>query len=470
MRSGSGYSVPSVHVIGYEYAKMGYTTAISPAMPPLLARHTHHELNEIPMIDKMTLPLYDGNWFVMKYINEEKIDELKAFVSWLLWATKGYSVKLVNPGGTEAWGWGKNVHDIDDEVPYFNITPREMIYSLVEICNDLNLPHSVHLHCNMLGEPGNYEVTLKTLKIVRNFDYKRQSLHVTHIQFHSYGGDSWKNFESKSDEIAKEVNKNRNVTIDTGNVIFGDTTTMTGDGPMEFSLHRITGLKWVNKDVEIETAPGVTPYIYSPKVLVNCIQWAIGIELALLIKPERVILSTDSPNGGVFTNYPKIIAWLMSRKAREDMLSNLHRSTENRTILSSIDKEYDFYEIAMITRSNPARVAGFDFKGHLGVGADADIAVYDINPLEFNPRNYEEILKAFSRAYLTLKNGEVVVKEGRVVKVVYGRTFWVDSMSKVDLSSIRDDLDYYFKRFYSVNLSNFIIDENELRKGERICI
>ncbi len=471
LRSGSGYSVPSVHLIGYDYARLGYTTVITPAMPPLLSRHTHHELNEIPMIDKAAFPLYDGNWFVMKYISEEKYEELKAYVAWLLWATKGYSVKITNPGGTEAWGWRKNVHDLDEEVPYFGVTPKEIITSLVDVCNDLNLPHSVHLHCNCLGEPGNYEITIKTLQLVRHKDFNgRQSLHVTHLQFHSYGGDSWKTFESKADEVAKEVNKNDNVIIDTGNVIFGDTTTMTADAPMEYDLYLLTGLKWVNKDVELETAPGVTPYIYSPKVLVNAIQWAVGLELALLIKPEKVILTTDSPNGGIFTNYPKVIAWLMSKKARDDMLAKVHKSTEHRTVLPSIDKEYDFYEIAMVTRTNPAKSAGMPNKGHLGVGADADIAVYDINPLEFDPKDYEKLEKALSNAYLTIKGGEIIVKEGEIVKVTHGRTFWVDAMGKIDRSLIEKDLDYYFKRYYSVSLSNYVIGENELRRSERICV
>ena len=472
LRSGSGYSVPSVHLIGYDYALMGYTTVIEPAVPPLMARHTHHELNEIPMIDKACFPLYDGNWFVMKYIAEEKLEELKTYVAWLLWATKGYSVKITNPGGTEAWGWGKNVHDIDEEVPHFGVTPKDIITNLVDVVNELKLPHSVHLHCNMLGEPGNYEITIKTLQLVRHKDFEgRQSLHVTHLQFHCYGGDSWKTFESKADEVANEVNRNENVMIDTGNVIFGDTTTMTADAPMEFDLFQLTGLKWANKDVELETAPGVTPYVYSPKVLVNAIQWAIGLELALLIKPEKVIMTTDHPNGGVFTDYPKVIAWLMSKRARDEVLAKTHKSTEHRTILSSIDKEYDFYEITMITRSNPARDAGFPNKGHLGIGADADIAVYDINPLEVNPsREPEKIEKAFSRAYLTIKGGEIVVKEGEIVKIVQGRTFWVDAMDRVDRSLIEKDLDYFFKRYYSVNLSNYIVGEEELRRSEKVCV
>jgi len=109
-------------------------------------------------------------------------------------------------------------------------------------------------------------------------------------------------------------------------------------------------------------------------------------------------------------------------------------------------------------------------KGHLGVGADADVAVYDINPLEFDPNDYEILEKALSRAYLTVKGGEIVVRDGEIVNVTYGRTVWVDARDKVDCSLIKRDLDYYFRRFYTVSLSNYVVREDELRRGERICV
>jgi formylmethanofuran dehydrogenase subunit A len=467
LRSGTGFSIPSTFLTGYEYARLGYTFAISPAMPPLLARHTHHELNDIPLIDKATLPLFDGNWFVMKYIREENFEKIRSYVAWLLKATKGFSVKLVNPGGTEAWGWGRNVEDIDEEVPYFNVTPREIIESLVEASELLNLPHSVHLHCNNLGNPGNYETTIKTLDIVKGMQTKqRQLLYVTHVQFHSYGGDSWKNFESKAEEVAKQVNKNENVMIDSGNVVFGDTTTMTADGPFEHHLHTLTRLKWINRNVELETSPGITPFLYLPDSPINAVQWAVGLELALLVKPEKIILATDHPNGGVFTEYPKLIAWLMSKKYRELTASKLSKAVERRAIILSLDREYDFYEVAMITRANPAKATGMQkIKGHIGKGAHADIAVYNLNPLE-DP-NYEKIEGALSKAYLTIKDGEIIVKEGEVIKHFSGRTYWVNASAEEE---IEEDLDYYFNRFYSVNLPNYIVAEKELARGKAICV
>lgn len=465
-RGGSGNSVPSVFSTGYEYARMGYTTAITPAMPPLYARHTHHELNDIPIIDKMAFPLYDGNWFVMRSIAEGNEEALQSYVSWLLQATKGYTIKIVNPGGTEAWGWGKNIKELDEQVPFFNVTSREIINNLVNVCEQLNLPHSVHLHGNNLGNPGNFETALQTIDSIKNVksDNDRPVLHMTHLQFFSYGGDSWKTFGSGAEEVAKSVNK-RDVSIDTGNVIFGDTTTMTADGPLEYSLHSLSKLKWVNRNVELETAPGLTPVVYSPKSPVNAIQWAVGLELALLVDSDRVVLTTDHPNGGPFTRYPELMAMLMSKKLRDNI--DVHQVIDKRASLPAIDRELGFYEIAQMTRSNPARVIGLKNKGHLGKGADADISVYDINPHELNSSNYEQIAKALANAYLTIKGGRIVCREGEIVDQFKGDTYWVDSPTGKD---IHQELDEYFKKYYSVSLSNYSVKEEELAKSKAISL
>ncbi len=105
-RSGTGFSVPSTWITGYKYAQLGFTTVFEPAMPLLEARHTHEEFLETPIIDKGAFPLFGNNWFVMEYVKNGEIDKLAAYVAWILKATKGFAIKLVNPGGVENWAWG----------------------------------------------------------------------------------------------------------------------------------------------------------------------------------------------------------------------------------------------------------------------------------------------------------------------------------------------------------------------------
>ena len=55
-RSGVGYSIPSTFTTGYRYSRMGYTTIMNPSMAPLEAKHTHEELNDIPLLGQSHLP------------------------------------------------------------------------------------------------------------------------------------------------------------------------------------------------------------------------------------------------------------------------------------------------------------------------------------------------------------------------------------------------------------------------------
>jgi formylmethanofuran dehydrogenase subunit A len=460
-RAQSGYSVPNTFATGYRYAKMGYTFVMEAAMPPLAARHTHEEIVDIPILDNAALPLIDNNWMTMDYVKSGDIDLLAAYVAWIIKATKGYGVKIVNPGGTEAWAWAKNC-DLNDEVPYFDVTPAEIVKSLAVANEKFEMPHSIHVHTNMLGHPGNFETTLATYDLVKEIKPYggRQTMHATHTQFHSYGGTTWADFESKAGAIADYVNKNEHMTIDIGSIILGDTTTMTADGPMEYSLYQITGRKWTNHDVELETGSGITPFLYSGKSPVNTVQWAIGQELALLIKdPWKVALTTDHPNAGPFIGYPIIISMLMSKKRRDESAADMHKAIYDRAALPSIDREYDLYEIAIVTRGMTAKTLGLHEhgKGHLGVGADGDVAIYDISPEE---RDAGKIQKAFLNTKYTIKGGEVVVKDGEVVATPAGKTYFVTPECEPKLmDEMMDKLKDKFDHYYSVTFNNYPVQD-----------
>lgn len=465
-RSGVGHSVPSVFTTGYRYAILGYTTVFEPATPPLKTIHTHDELNDIPILDKACFPLFGNNWFVMEYIRDGKLEECAAYVAWLMRTIKGYAIKVVDPGGIEAWKWGKTVQEFDEEVPRFGITPREIVRGLVKVNKMLGLPHPIHLHANQLGVPGNYKTTLKTLDAVKDLAVgDKPILHLTHVQFNAYGGVDYLSLSSGADAIADYVNKNPHVTIDTGQVVFGDTTTMTADGPFEYKLFSLLRGKWANSDVEVETGAGVVPITYSRSNYVHAVMWAIGLELALLIKdPWRVFITTDHPNGGPFTEYPRVFSWLMSKEARAKILKRIPRLARVRTNLRDIDREYTFYELAISTRAATAKILGLSNKGHLGVGADADIAVYNINPKEVNPsKDYKLVRQAFSRAYLTMKDGEIIVKDGEIVSAPVGRTYWVKAQAPKDVEDVViPEVKRLFEDYYTVKYENYYIPESYL--------
>jgi formylmethanofuran dehydrogenase subunit A len=472
-RSGVGYSCPSTFVTGYRYAQMGYTTVMEAAMPPLGARHVHEELNDTPIIDKAAFTLFGNNNFVLKYVKEGDIERLKAFVAWLLKATRGYAIKIVNPGGVENWKWGNNVGGLDDLVYNFEVTPRQIVTSLARANEELGLPHTIHLHCNNLGVPGNYETTIETMEAVKGIKSKQRrdtKVHVVHCQFNALDGEDWSNVRSGASKVAKYVNSNPHVTLDIGQAIFTDTTTMTGDGPWQFRLMNLTGNKWVNSDVEMEAGAGVVPYMFRKNNPANVIQWAIGLELALSVySPWQVYMTTDHPNGGPFTYYPRVISWLMSRKARTKTMLKLNRAVMRRTNLSNLYREYDFQEIATVTRAATAKALGLKGKGHLGPGADGDVSVYDVDPTMWRPSMYQQIEDTFGRAFYTIKGGEVVVKDGEVVAVPNGTTFWVDAKIPDNIEEdLMRDLREDFGRYYTVSLRNYPVEEAYLPKHRSV--
>lgn len=73
----------------------------------------------------------------------------------------------------------------------------------------------------------------------------------------------------------------------------------------------------------------------------------------------KVCLTTDHPNGGPFTRYPRIIAWLMSNEYRTKYIEEkVHNWAQRRGNIATIDREYTFFEVAQVTRATAAKVLG----------------------------------------------------------------------------------------------------------------
>jgi formylmethanofuran dehydrogenase subunit A len=448
-------SNPSTFATGYTYARLGYTTAFDAAVPPLGARHAHEELHDTPVIDKGFFVLMGNNEFVMRCLRAGETEKMRHFVAWLLGAAKGYAVKLVNPGGVEVWkSGGRNVTSIDEMVPSFEVTPRQVIVGLAQAAMDLGLPHPAHIHANNLGLAGNWETTLATMKALEG-----RRAHLAHVQFHSYGGEPGGRLSSRVSELVEYVNGHDSLSVDVGQVVFGETTSMTGDGPLGYYLHGVTGRKWFNADVEMEAGCGIVPIRYRDRSHVHTTQWAIGLEWLLLMNdPWRIALSTDHPNGGSFTAYPYIIRLLMDREFRKEAIRKVNPKAIASTHLPELDREYSLNEIAIITRAAPARLLGLKRKGHLGHGADADITIYDLDT------DWE---KTFATPKIVVKAGEVIVEDGEIRRDMEGQSLYVEP--EYD-PGIEPELRKWFADFYTIEFENYAVGMEYLPHAERVAV
>ena len=441
-RSGTGGTVPSTFTTGYRYAGLGYTTVFDAAVAAVSARHSHAELDDTPCVDGGIFVLMGNDEYLLRQIAAGERERARDYAAWLLGSAGGYAIKIVNPGGIEAWKSGqRNLSGLDEPLKGRDITARDILETLANAGNEIGLPHPVHIHCNNLGMPGNVDVTLASMRALAG-----RRAHFTHLQFHSYGGPGWR---SAAATIMEYVNSHPEVSVDVGQVMFGPATTITADGPVEYLLHRSSGRKWVNLDIELETGCGIVPMVYKDKAAVSSLQWAIGLELFLLSQdPWRVILSTDHPNGGSFLSYPALIQLLMDKSVRDERLKQVNpKLLAGSALADGLSREYTLNEIAIITRAGPARLLGLKHKGHLGVGADADVTVYSRD---------SDIARMFASPRFVLKGGTLIVEEAQLRRAPAGRRL---RLAPGYDDSLLPDLRGYFESYSTVSFANYAVQE-----------
>lgn len=451
LRSGSGTTSPSTHSAGYDYARMGYTSCFEPAVLPINARQAHLEMADTPMVDTGGYAML-GNDDLFLSMLASGCDQaaINDYVAWTLQAVQCIGIKVVNPGGINAFKFNQRSLDVDEANRHYGVTPRDVVRTLTRALTDLGVPFPLHVHASNLGVPGNYASTLSTMDASEG-----NPVHLTHVQFHSYGAEGARGFSSAAAQIAEAVNLRRNVTVDVGQILFGQTVTTSGDSMQQYRNHaHAHPRKWICMDIECDAGCGVVPFRYRDRDFVNALQWAVGLELFLLVNdPWRVFLTTDHPNGAPFTSYPHLIRLLMDRGFRNERLEAIHPAVRRLSVLGSLEREYSLYEIAIMTRAAPARLLGLHDHGHLGAGAVADLTVY-------SPHDDPETL--FSRPLYVFRNGEMVVENGEILKVVRGRTHAVHP--EFD-RSIEKYIRKHVNEHYTVRFNNLKISEDEMAES-----
>ncbi len=434
---------------GQLYSEMGYTACFEPAMLLSGSRHTHLELADTPYIDSGAyVVLGNEDWLLSLLADGAEHQIICEHVSWAVKATRALAVKVVNAGGIDAFKFNKRTLDVDEAHPKYGVTPRQVLAALSAATEDIGLAHPLHVHASNLGMPGNINATIETLKAA---DGRR--MHLTHAQFNCYSSDGPRSMASGAAQLADFVNRNANVSLDVGQVVFGQTVTISADAAAQFrNRGHAHPDRWIISDIECQAGCGVVPIKYEDQRYVHSLQWTIGLELMLLIEdPYRVFLTTDHPNGGPFTSYPHLIRLLMDRTFRNEMLDRVHSTVRENTLLNDLDREYSLDEIAIITRVAPAEILGLSERGHLRPGAVADLAVYR------EQSNWEETFKS---ANWVFKSGVPIVESGDSLnatvpcKTVSAEPDFTSALSPATMSRIEQSL--------HVPVSTLAISETEL--------
>jgi formylmethanofuran dehydrogenase subunit A len=436
---------------GRLYAQMGFTTVVEPAVVPSHALHAHLELADTPIIDKAGLCVLGNDDFLLRLLRDgESRTAINDYVAHMAATTKSLGIKVINAGAAAAFKENARTFTFDDVVPSYGVSSRRIVQALHEAVEALGIPHPLHVHCNNLGEPGNADIAIATMDAARG-----RPMHFAHMQFYCYGKEGKRGFSSAASRVAEEVNRRPNVTIDVGQVMFGQSVTVSCDVLRQFAARPLARpRKYVIWDGEA-SGGGIVPYRYSSKSFLNAVQWAIGLELFLLVSdPWRVFFTTDHPNGGPFTTYPEIFALLMDRNVREQWIAALPKSAMAVTTLPSLTREYSLPEIAIMTRAAPAKLLGLSDRGHLGEGGLADISVY---------KEQADKAAMFRAADYVFKSGTLVVRDGQVIAETWGRALTI--ATPIEAAMTRR-LDRYYNDAYGISADLFSVPPHALGRAD----
>jgi formylmethanofuran dehydrogenase subunit A len=156
-------------------------------------------------------------------------------------------------------------------------------------------------------------------------------------------------------------------------------------------------------------------------------------------------------------SYPKLIRLLMDREFRKEEMAKVNqKAIDNSGLRECQEREYSLFEIAIITRAGPARLLGLTAKGHLGVGADADITIYEEDA---------DKEKMFSTPRYVIKEGTLVIEDHEFRADVEGRVFHV--MPDYD-PGIEQVIQPFFEDFYTIQFANYPVDLHYLHRHQAV--
>ena len=421
--------------IAKDYISMGYTFILEANVFPSLAKQTIFNFQQIPVLDKGMLLNISNLWPLELEFQRGKIEDMAVFLSDLLTKTKGFGFKVYNPFECEVWNFKDLREDISKQGRLYNFSALDVYENVVKCVESLGLPHSAHAHIegyeNEIGK-GNLFKVLEKIKSLSlepsqkiNSKIKRaQILHLAHINSYSIDGDNTK--------IISFLNENPNFSADISFIGFNQINPMiTSDRRLVNSMFTMDFLdnpyKLISSSVEFEGDSFVSMRTFDKNNYRDCVLWANALDLALNTSNQsQMCFSLNFPNYSNITDIPEIATWLVNKEARDMFMKEMNKEFVKNSNLKEINRVLNFSEFLQLTRVNPARSLGIgSIKGNLGVGADADINILDINLREIEiSKEYIEFRKALSNIDYVIKSGEIVKKQQNFNLKPHGSIFW----------------------------------------------
>ncbi len=444
-----------------EYLKKGYTFIVEANVFPSLAKQTIFNFGQIPILDKAMLINASNLWPLELEYQRGDIEKMSVFISDLLDLVKGFGLKIYNPFEAEEWDFKEIRDDITTNGRLYNFNALAVFRNMTKTIEQIGLHHSIHAHIDgyesEIGELNAIKVLediktqgLKPSQSSQTKIKRSQIFHLAHASAYSFNDDT---------KLINFFNSNDNFDLDLGFISFNPIN------PLITSDRRL-----INKYLDKKKTPKKYPIIKGAfesegdhfetfRTLKKnnseyCRLWSNALNLALRIKDKwKLQFSINFPNYAHLTDIPEILSWLLNKNSRNTFMENMNNEFKQDNPIFSIENIFSINDLIIITRASPAKSLGLgDIKGNLGIGADADINILNINLQEKDSASQiDEIKKAFSDIDTVIKNG-IIVKQGEKINLNHkGALYWSKgTVNTQNYKKIMDKKKEFYKKYSSI--------------------
>ncbi|MFX0033378.1 MAG: amidohydrolase family protein [Candidatus Hodarchaeota archaeon] len=461
--------------IARDYISNGYTFIVEANVYPSLSKQTIFNFQQFPVLDKAILLNISNFWPLELEFQREMEEQASVFLSDLLTKTKGFGFKIYNPFEAENWNFHKLRDSVEDKGRLYNFSPIDVYEKLAKYNEYLGLPHSVHAHVAGYEKETakqNLSIILERIRALNLTPNPKNDLNIDRTQIFHLAHASTYNIDGDNSNLINFFNDNQDFCLDLGILGFDPINPLiTSDRRLINSINSSASpFKLITMATESEGDSFSTLRTFSKKHKDSCIYWANALSLALNIKNKwQIQLSLNFPNYSHIKNIPEIASWLMSRKAREEFQSNMNQEFLKNNLLKNEEKELNFNEYIIISRSSPAKSLGIgSIKGNLGINADGDINILNLNINEIDTsKDYQLLEESFKNIEFVIKGGKVIKHQMNMNTDYSGQIFW--SKGKIDskdANSIINKKKEFYQKYMSVfyDTLNYSIDERYLRE------
>jgi formylmethanofuran dehydrogenase subunit A len=454
--------------IAQDYIKNGYTFICEANVLPSLSKQTLFDFSNLPVLDTSFLLNVSNLWPLEGEYLKNRTESAAIFIADLLSKTKAFGIKVYNPFESESWNFNDLRENIESKGKLYDFSALDVYKTLVQVNELLDLPHSLHAHIEGYESKYGTKNVKRILESIKSLDLKRKNSQKSKREqiFHLAHANSYYLNESNS-ELIEFYNKNQDFDLDFGFLGFDEINPLiTSDRRLISNLrsNEDFNYKILSSAMEFEGDSYVSFRHFQKDNISHFNLWANAIHLALEVKNKwQLQLSLNFPHYSKLTNIPFISSFLLSGKARKKEFDSI-KGNFNHDLLNN-NKELSFNDYVIITRASPAKSLGIShIKGNLGIAADGDVNILNIDMNNIDPHNqYQQIIDALRDMEYVIKDGNVIKKDESYDFNFNGKTFYSEGNTKFEeKSQVLKKKKEFYQKYYSIFYESL---NSEQRKG-----